>query len=100
MEDRSDRLGRLLNVSDKFLISSIHADLDIRILVSIGSETRWNNCSYHIIFFVYGEWVLHSIPRREKLSYRGIEVQLILCLVCSLAGESIDHLFISYLDFI
>lgn len=47
-------------------------------------------------------WRLHlfSIPTRERLSYRGIEVEMITYPVCSHSVETIDHLFTGFRELI
>lgn len=37
--------------------------------------------------------MLHSITTRERLSYMGIVTDSIMCRICSICVEAIDHLF-------
>ncbi|GJU39569.1 hypothetical protein Tco_1192526 [Tanacetum coccineum] len=45
---------------------------------------------------VYIVMVLFLLPHRLNLSYRGLEIPLILCPVCNASVESTDHIFFSY----
>lgn len=74
-----DRLGWLYDTSDTFYVSSAHALLDNKFLLVDDIETRWNSwVPIKLSVFIW-RMCLHNIPSREILSYRGIEVDLILC---------------------
>ncbi|GJY94636.1 ribosome production factor 2 [Tanacetum coccineum] len=64
-------------------------------LPSMSFGTRWNkSLSRKVNIFIW-RFLLDRLPHRLNLSLRGLEISSIICPVCSLSGESLDHLFFS-----
>lgn len=82
-------------MSDNFSISSTRAFNDNEMLLTGGCETRWNNWVLIKLNIFTWRLRLHNIPTRDRLSSRGITVDSILCPVCSITIESIEHLLSS-----
>lgn len=81
-------------MADSFSISSTRVFLDSGMLFIRGMETWWNNrVPIKVNIFVW-RLRLFSTPTRERLSYMGIEAEMIMCSVCSYSVKTVDHLFI------
>ena len=89
-----DRIGWLGDDSDSFSVASARLWLDSRFLFGGGPVTRWNSWIPIKLNVMLWRVCNGILPTRERLSLRGIMVDSILCPVCSVAVESIDHLFV------
>ncbi|KAL4578257.1 hypothetical protein LXL04_014377 [Taraxacum kok-saghyz] len=94
LHDRSDRLGWTEDTSDCFSVASARRWLDRATLFRGGVQTTWNNWVPIKLNVLLWRINLAVVPTRERVSSRGIMVESILCPVCGVAVESIDHLFV------
>lgn len=93
MDSSSDRLRWLLAVFDSFLVSLARQFLDNCMPITRGTETFWNNCVPINLNVLLWRMRLYSIPTRERLSYRVIVLDSILCHICSNEVKTINHIF-------
>ncbi|KAL4563350.1 hypothetical protein LXL04_027391 [Taraxacum kok-saghyz] len=89
---RRDTLGWLGDSSDGLTVASACHLLDARFLSGGGPPTRWN--SWIPIKLNVLNWRICNgiLPTRERFSVRGILVDSIMCPVCSVAVETMEHL--------
>ena len=88
-----DRLGWSLDSSDSFSVASVRHALDNGLVPSGDMGTRWNNWVPIKINILIWRIQLFSIPTRERFSVRGVMVPSIMCPICMVAVETIDHIF-------
>lgn len=87
-----NRLGWSLDSSDSFSVASVRHALDSGLVPSGDMGTRWNNWVPIKINILIWRIQLFSIPTRERFSVRGVMVPSIMCPICMVAVETIDHI--------
>lgn len=96
LQPRQDRLGWIYDALEIYIVSSAYFLLDSSFLLAGGMETRWNNYVPIKLNILIWRLTLQSAPTRGRLSYRGIEVDSIMCLICYIVVETVDHLFVGF----
>ncbi|KAL4560754.1 hypothetical protein LXL04_032908 [Taraxacum kok-saghyz] len=83
----------ILDPSDSFSVASARRWMNRATLFRGGQVTRWNN--WVLIKLNILLWCINIsiLPTRERLSVWGILVDSIMCHVCSVAVETVDHIF-------
>lgn len=86
-------MGWTIDVSSNFSVASARRFIDGILLYAGGGETRWNSWVPIKLSVLLWRIRLLSIPTRERLSYKEILLESILCPICSCRVETIEHLF-------
>lgn len=81
-------------MSGVFYVSSSRFVIDSGMLDVSGAETRLNDWVPIKINILIWRIRLENISTRERLSYRGLELHMIMCPVCHNVVETIYHLFV------
>ena len=76
---------------------SVRRLLDDRIMLEVSSKTRWINAVLIEVNIHAWKVRLDCLPTRFYFSHRGMEIESILCPICSKAAESSSHLFFACL---
>nr|GEY02508.1 RNA-directed DNA polymerase, eukaryota [Tanacetum cinerariifolium] len=90
-----DRWVWTLDSGGEFLIKSVRSHIDDYLLSIVGPPMRWVNVVPIKINIFAWRISLDWLPSRFNLSFCGIDVSSILCLICSLAGKTSSHLLFS-----
>ena len=91
-------MGWSLDTDDSFSVSSVRHPLDSTLVPSGDSGTRWNNWVPIKLNILVWRIRLSSILTRGRLSNRGILVPSIICPICMITGETIDHILFGCRD--
>nr|GFB74549.1 RNA-directed DNA polymerase, eukaryota [Tanacetum cinerariifolium] len=86
-----DRWSWSLEGSENF--SSVRKYIDDYKLTGSSSATRWVKAVPIKINVMAWKVRLNALPTRLNLSYRGLDLQSILCLSCDKEVESTSHIF-------
>ncbi|GJR77371.1 RNA-directed DNA polymerase, eukaryota, partial [Tanacetum coccineum] len=95
LSNSNDRWVWLLDPSREYSVSSARTYIDDLFLPTVGSPARWAKVVPIKINIFAWKVCLDKLPTRLNLYLRGIDIPSIVCLNCSLAGESCSHLFFS-----
>ncbi|GJV68852.1 RNA-directed DNA polymerase, eukaryota, reverse transcriptase zinc-binding domain protein [Tanacetum coccineum] len=82
--------------SSGFFVASVRAFIDSKNLDMSPISTRWiRSIPIKVNIFIW-RLMLNKLPSRVNLDRRGIDVGSILCPICQLDIEMINHIFFSY----
>ena len=93
LNDSCDRWSWGLSSSGEFSVASIRKAIDDKRLPNVSSKTRWVKEVPIKVNILAWKVKMDGLPTRLKLSYRGLDINSILCPVCGIAVESSRHLF-------
>ena len=93
LNDSCDRWSWGLTSSGDFSVASIRKAIDDKRLPNVSSKTRWVKEVPIKVNILAWKVKMDGLPTRLKLSYRGLDINSILCPVCGIAVESSRHLF-------
>ncbi|GJT61251.1 RNA-directed DNA polymerase, eukaryota, reverse transcriptase zinc-binding domain protein [Tanacetum coccineum] len=84
-----------LESSGEYSVASIRKAIDYKRLPEVATKTRW--IKYVPIKVNAHAWKvkMDSLPTRFNISRRGIDIESIVCSICSNRVESFSHLFFS-----
>nr|GEV10785.1 RNA-directed DNA polymerase, eukaryota [Tanacetum cinerariifolium] len=91
-----DRWPCSLKGSRNFSVASVRKYIDDYKLTGSSSATRWVKAVPIKINVMAWKVRLNALPTRLNLSYRGLDLQSILCLNCDKEVESTSHIFFGY----
>ncbi|GKC70903.1 RNA-directed DNA polymerase, eukaryota, reverse transcriptase zinc-binding domain protein, partial [Tanacetum coccineum] len=88
LAESNDRWIWLLDSLDEFSVNSARSHIEVILLATVSSSTRWVNVVPIKINIFAWKISLDKLPTRLNLSLRGIEISSIICPICSSARES------------
>ncbi|GKB62944.1 RNA-directed DNA polymerase, eukaryota, reverse transcriptase zinc-binding domain protein [Tanacetum coccineum] len=95
LSQMQDRWRWSLTGSRDFSVASVRKYIDDRSLPELHNQTRWVNAMPIKVNVLAWKVSLDNLPTRLNLSIRGMEINSILCPICSAQVESTDHLMFS-----
>lgn len=93
LSGQRDRWCWCIEGSGEFSVASARKFIDSKILVTDQSSTRWNKLVPIKVNVFMWRLGLNKVPTTDNLDKRGIDVHFLLCPICELKVESVDHLF-------
>nr|GEZ89587.1 RNA-directed DNA polymerase, eukaryota [Tanacetum cinerariifolium] len=76
-------------------VAFIRCLIDAKTLVVDFNATRWNRCIPIKVNVFLWRLVLNKLPTRVNLDTKGIDVDSVLCLICCVNVETVNHVFFS-----
>nr|GEW33945.1 zinc finger, CCHC-type [Tanacetum cinerariifolium] len=84
-----------LSNDDKFLVNLVRKHIDELYLPSLSPCTRWCKIIPRKVNILMWRMFLDRLSNRLNLSFRGLDIDSILCPVCNIYVESSTHTFFS-----
>ncbi|GKE12489.1 RNA-directed DNA polymerase, eukaryota [Tanacetum coccineum] len=95
LPDIQDRWVWSLMGSGEFSVASVRRYIDDHMLPDVSSKTKWLKAVPIKVNIHAWKVKLDGLPTRFNLSRRGLDIQWILCPICSKAAETTSHIFFS-----
>ncbi|GJV59408.1 RNA-directed DNA polymerase, eukaryota, reverse transcriptase zinc-binding domain protein [Tanacetum coccineum] len=95
LTDQCDSWQWSLDVSVGFSVASVRSLIDSNTLDTDSNATRWNrSISIKVNLFIWRS-MLNKLPSMVNLDRKDIDVGSILCPICQVDVETINHIFFS-----
>ncbi|GKD12688.1 RNA-directed DNA polymerase, eukaryota [Tanacetum coccineum] len=89
----NDSCSWSLSLDGNYSVSSLRHHIDDYMLPSISPSSRWCKMIPRKVNIFMWHFFFDRLPLRVNLSSRGLDLQSILCPICNVQAEFLDHAF-------